>query len=210
MITINTTEQSFQDNYKLLIGSIVPRPIAVVATRNRDGSNNLAPFSFFNGVCSKPMIISFCPVLRTITGEKKDTLLNIEREREFVVNFATEKTMEAINKTSTELPYGQDEFLYANLTPLDALMVKAKRLKESPVHFECKLRDILQYGDGEPGTGFLVTGEVVMAHCAEAVYDQGKIVTEKFRPVGRGGGNDWILTDHRKQLKRLMQAQIQK
>ena len=210
MISINTTEQNFKDNYKLLIGSIVPRPIAVVSTRNKDGTHNIAPFSFFNGVCSKPMIISFCPVLKTSTGEKKDTLINVEREKEFVVNFVTESSMSAVNKTSTELPYGEDEFQYAKLTPIDASVVKAKRLKESPIHFECRLRDILQYGDGSPGTGFLVTGEVVMAHCDESLYRNGQIITEIFCPVGRGAGNDWVLTDHRIQLERLMKAQIQK
>ena len=210
MITIKTTEQDFKDNYKILIGSIIPRPIAVIATRNKDASNNIAPFSFFNGVCSKPMIISFCPVLRTSTGEKKDTLVNIEREKEFTVNFVTQSIMEAINKTSTELPYGEDEFKYANLTPLESTTIKAKRLKESPIHFECVLRDILQYGDGSPGTGFLVTGEVIVAHIDPSLYDNGRILTEVFDPVGRGAGNDWILTDNRKQLTRLMKAQIQK
>ncbi|MCY4644928.1 MAG: flavin reductase family protein [Bacteriovoracales bacterium] len=210
MISIETTKQDFKDNYKLLIGAIVPRPIAVVSTRNEDGSNNIAPFSFFNGVCSKPMIISFCPVLRTATGEKKDTLVNIERTKEFVVNFVTESTMEAINKTSTELPYGEDEFEYAGLTPMDSSIVGAKRLKESPIHFECRLRDILQYGDGGPGTGFLVTGEVLMAHVEDKVYDRGRVLTDEFRPVGRGAGNDWVLTKERAQLDRLMKAQIQK
>ena len=210
MITIDTTEQSFKDNYKLLIGSIIPRPIAVVSTLNKDGSHNIAPFSFFNGVCSKPMIISFCPVLRTSTGEKKDTLINIEREREFVVNFATKPLINAINKTSSELPYGEDEFNYAGLTPIDSTVVKAKRLGEGTIHFECRLRDILQYGDGAPGTGFLVTGEVVMAHFHESLYDNGRILTDIFQPVGRGAGNDWILTDNRIQLERLMKAQIQK
>ena len=210
MITIKTTEQSFKDNYKLLIGSIIPRPIAVVSTLNRDGSHNIAPFSFFNGVCSRPMIISFCPVLRASTGNKKDTLINIEREKEFVVNFVTESTMKAVNKTSTELPYGEDEFEYAGLTPIDATVVKAKRLEESPIHFECRLRDILQYGDGSPGTGFLVTGEVLVAHCDESLYDNGRILSDVFRAVGRGAGNDWVLTDHRVQLERLMTAQIQK
>ena len=208
--SIDTTKQNFKDNYKLLIGSILPRPIAVVSTRNLDGSNNLAPFSFFNGVCSKPMIVSFCPVLRASTGEKKDTLINIEREKEFVINFATKKNAAAINQTSAELAYGEDEFEYAELTPVDSHRVQAKRLQESPIHFECILRDILQYGDGSPGTGFLVTGEVVMVHLDSALEENGRIITDAFQPIGRGAGNDWILSDHRIQFDRLMKAQIQK
>ncbi len=210
MIEINTLEQSFKDNYKLLIGSVLPRPIAVISTLNKDGTNNIAPFSFFNGVCSKPMIISFCPVLRTSTGEKKDTLINIEREKEFVVNFVTEPFMDKINLTSEELPYGQDEFAHAGLTPVDSIKVKARRMKESPIQFECVLRDILQYGDGSPGTGFLVTGEVVYAHADKNLYKDGKVDTDIFKPVGRGAGTDWILTNNRVQLERKMKAQIQK
>lgn len=210
MLEINTLEQEFKDNYKLLIGSIVPRPIAVVGTRNKDGSNNIAPFSFFNGVCSKPMIISFCPVLRTSTGEKKDTLINIERSKEFSVNFVTEPFVESINKTSTELPYGEDEFKFANLTALECKDINAPRLKESPIQFECKMRDILQYGDGSPGTGYLVTGEVIKVHIDETIYENGRIPTDLYKPVGRGAGNDWILCNNRLQLDRLMKAQIQK
>lgn len=209
MLNFDTREQSFKDNYKLLIGSILPRPIAVVSTRNKDGSNNIAPFSFFNGVCSAPMIIAFSPVLRTSTGEKKDTLINIEREKEFVINFVTEDFIDAINMTSTELPYGEDEFKFAGLNTINSYKIKAMRLKESPIQFECQLRDILQYGDGSPGTGFLVTGEVIHAHVSEEIYESGRINTDKYKVVGRGAGNDWILTNSRVQKERLMKVQIQ-
>ncbi len=210
MIEINTREQIFKDNYKLLIGSIVPRPIAVVGTKNENGSNNLAPFSFFNGVCSAPFIISFCPVLRTSTGEKKDTLKNIERTKQFTVNFVTESNMDKVNIASTELPYGEDEFELASLTPLESTLIDAPRMKESPIQFECELRDILQYGDGSPGTGFLVTGEVIKVHIEERLYDQGRILQDEYKPVGRGAGNDWVKTTDRVQLERLMKAQIQR
>lgn len=210
MITLDPKKQSFSDNYKILIGSIVPRPIAVVGTRNEDGSNNIAPFSFFNGVCSNPMIVSFCPVLRTSTGEKKDTLKNIERSKVFTVNFVTEETMDKINATSAELPYGEDEFIHAGLTALEGELIKAPLLKESKIQFECELRDILQYGDGSPGTGFLVTGEVVKIHIKEDVFEDGKIKQDQYKVVGRGAGNDWVKTTDRVQLQRLMKAQIQK
>ena len=203
------TDGDFANNYKFLIGSILPRPIAVVSTRNEDGSNNLAPFSFFTGVSAKPMIVAFCPLIRTSTGQKKDTVINIEREKEFVINFVSEEIVEKINLTSTELPYGEDEFKYAGLTPLDSVVVQAKRLAESPIHFECVLRDILSYGD-EPGTGRIITGEVKKIHIKDELEQSGRIDTDLFRPVGRGAGNDWIKCDSRMQLERLMQAQIQK
>lgn len=203
------TDGEIATNYKFLIGSILPRPIAVVSTLNDDGSNNVAPFSFFTGVSAKPLIVAFCPLIRTSTGKKKDTLINIEREKEFVVNFVTEENMNKINATSSELPYGEDEFIHAGLTPIDSELVKSRRVKESPIQFECKLRDILSYGESV-GNGTLVTGEVVKVHIDEKIYDNGRILTDAFAPVGRGAGNDWIKTTDRIQLERLMQAQIQK
>lgn len=203
------TDGAFSDNYKFLIGSILPRPISVISTRNVDGTNNLAPFSFFTAVSAKPMIIAFSPLIRTSTGESKDTVKNILREKEFVLNFCTEDNYQKVNLASTELPYGEDEFAFTGLTPLDSQVVKAKRMKESPIHFECILRDVLCYGK-DPGAGSLITGEVKLVHIEESIMRDGKIVTDLFKPVGRGAGNDWFKSDSRFELERLMKAQIQK
>ncbi len=204
-----TTDGPFTDNYKFLIGSILPRPIAVVSTRNIDGSNNLAPFSFFTAISAQPMIIAFCPLIRTSNGQFKDTVKNILREREFVINFCTEDNYEKVNLASTELPYGQDEFTFAGLTPIDSQVVKARRMKESPIQFECVLRDMLCYGT-TPGSGSLITGEVKLIHADEAIMKDGKIVTGLMKPVARGAGNDWFKSDSVFQLERLMTSQIQK
>lgn len=203
------TSGAFADNYKFLIGSVLPRPIAVISTKNVDGTNNLAPFSFFTAVSAQPMIVAFCPLIRSSDGQFKDTVKNILREREFVLNFCTEKNYEKVNLASTELPYGEDEFSFAGLTPMNSEVVKAKRLKESPIHFECVFRDMLCYGK-TPGTGSLITGEVKLVHIDEAIMKDGKIDTSLFAPVGRGAGNDWFKTDSRFQLERLMKTQIQK
>lgn len=203
------TDGPFADNYKRMIGSILPRPIAVVSTRNEDGSNNVAPFSFFTPVSASPMIIAFCPMIRSATADLKDTPKNILREKEFVINIATEDIIEKINLTSTELSYGEDEFLFAGLTPLDSDKVGAKRIKECKVQFECILRDYISYGD-KPGCGSIITGEVVRVHIAEEVIEGTHIVTQKLKPVGRGAGNDYIRTDSVFELARLMKAQIQK
>lgn len=203
------TTGNFADNYKFLIGSILPRPIAVVSTLNEDGSNNVAPFSFFTAVSAKPMIIAFCPMIKSSTGQMKDTPRNIFREKEFVINFVHEDIVEKINQTSLELPYGQDEFLVSGLTPITSEKVKARRIKESLIHFECIYRDHLSYGD-VPGTGQIITGEVVKVHIDESIMENGRIITKKYRPVGRGAGNDWIRCTDTFELERLMNAQIQK
>lgn len=199
----------FANNYKILIGSILPRPISVISTINEDGTDNVAPFSFFTACSAKPMIVAFAPLIRTSNGEEKDTLKNIKREKEFVLNFCTEEIADQINLTSTELPYGQSEFELSGLTPEKSELVKACRIMESPINFECRLRDILSYGD-QPGCGSLVTGEVINIHISEKIYFDGKIDTDKFNPIGRGAGNDWIKCDSRIIKQRLMQAQIQK
>jgi flavin reductase (DIM6/NTAB) family NADH-FMN oxidoreductase RutF len=208
MLTFDT-DGDLAQNYKFLIGAILPRPIAVIATKNEDGTDNLAPFSFFNGFSAKPMIIGFSPIRKPNTGEKKDTLVNIERDKEFVVNFVTEQNADLINLCSTELPHGESEFEFAGLTPLPSEVVNASRLKESPIHFECKLRDIVSYGDW-PGAGTLITAEVIKVHVAEEIYDNGRLITQNWKPLGRGAGNDWFKTDKPLEKVRLTKAQIQK
>ena len=203
------TDGAFADNYKILIGSILPRPIAVVSTLNEDGSNNLAPFSFFTAVSASPMIIAFCPMIRSSTGAFKDTPRNILREKEFVINIVSEGIIEKINMTSAELPYGQDEFNYAGLTPIDSEKIKARRVKESFIHFECIYRDHLSYGD-KPGAGQIITGEVVKVHISDEVLEGSHIMTQKLQPIGRGVGNDYFRCTDTFALERLMKAQIQK
>jgi len=211
MFTYDPTQDGtdFTQNYKFLIGSILPRPIAWVSTRNSSGTFNIAPFSFFTAISAKPMIIAFCPMARSKDGQKKDTLINIEREKEFVINFVTEKNMDLANLTSTELAYGESEFDFAHLKTLPSVKVGAVRCAESPIHFECKLKDILSYGLG-PGSGNLITGEVVQVHIDPQILKDRKIQTELFQPVGRGAGNDWFLCNEPLIRERLMQYQIQK
>ncbi len=208
MISLDTNGD-FSQNYKLLIGAIVPRPIALISTKNEDGSNNLAPFSFFTAVSAQPMIIAFCPMTRTSTVDLKDTPKNIFREKEFTVNFVTEEICHQANLTSTELPYGEDEFSFSKLTPLASEKIKSMRVKESPIHYECIFRDALSYGE-DIGQGQIITGEVIKIHVDESLYEDGKINTERYHAVGRGGGLDWIRITDRFQLERLMKAQIQK
>jgi len=198
----------FAQNYKFLIGSIVPRPIAIVSTLNHDGSFNIAPFSFFTAVSAHPMIVAFCPMIRSNTGLKKDTLVNIEREKEFVINIGSFELAQQINLCATELPYGHDEFKHAGLHSITGQVVKAPRLKEAKIQFECKLRDIISYGEHK-GAGSLVTGEVVCVHINKDILHEGRIDSKKLDPIGRGAGNDWYRCQDTFELERLT-AQIQK
>lgn len=185
---INPKEQSYQENYKLLIGSIVPRPIAFVSTVSKAGIYNLAPFSFFTGVTSDPPTILFCPTRKGKEGDRKDTLANIQDTGEFVINIVTEEIAEPMNDCATEFPHGVDEFKESGLTAIAAQMVKAPLVKESPIHFECKLNQIVEIGKAQPGGGFIVIGEVVLFHIADALYQNGRISTELLKPVGRLAG----------------------
>lgn len=192
----------FRINYKVLISSILPRPIALISTLNSDGSYNVAPFSFFTAVSASPMVIAFSPMIRTSTSAPKDTAINIWREKEFVINIVHENIMEAVNLTSAELRYGEDEFIHSGLTPIPSTLVKAPRVKESFIQFECKYLNHLTYGEG-PGSGSIITGEVIDYHISPSVLNsEGEIDTNLLKPVGRGAGQDWILSNSRKTLPR--------
>ncbi|KAA3643366.1 MAG: flavin reductase family protein [Chloroflexi bacterium] len=186
---ISPAELSLKDTYKLLTGAVVPRPIAWVSTVNKEGQPNLAPFSFFNGVCSKPPTVLFCPGVRGTDGDNKDTLNNVRATEEFVINIVTEDTADAMNLTATELPSSVNEFEYAGVTPIPSQRVKPPRVAESPINIECKLSNIVQIGDGGKGSGFIVIGEVLHIHVADKVLlPNYKIDMAALNPIGRLAG----------------------
>ncbi len=177
--------------YKLLTGSVVPRPIAWVSTIAKDGILNCAPFSFFNAFCGEPPIVGFCPSVRV---PPLDTLVNCRDTGEFVVNIVTEENMDAMNATSGQYPAHVDEFQVAGLTPAPSKLVKAPRVAESPINFECKVIQIIELSKKEIG-GSLVLGEVVQMHFAEGlVNDRYYIDQEKLHAVGRMGGTAYTRT----------------
>lgn len=188
---IDPKAQAFNDNYKLLIGSIVPRPIGFVSTRSTDGVNNLAPFSFFNGVCSNPPSVMFAPGRRGYDGKEKDTLINIRDTKEFVVNIVSEDIVEPMVACATDFEMDVDEFDVSGLTPVDSITVAPPCVKESKVSLECKLHTIVEVGGENPGAGFVVIGEVVMFHVDDDIYSNGRIDLEALKPVGRLAGNNY-------------------
>ena len=172
-----------------MIGSIVPRPIALVSTISKNGTKNLAPFSYFNGVCSKPPTIMFAPARRGWDGKEKDTLKNIRQIKEFSINLVSESFVEKMVVCGTDYKPEIDEFNMANLTPIASKKIKPPIVKESKVKFECILNQIVQIGNTKAGGGFVVIGEIILFHINDDIYKNGHIDLQSFNPIGRLAGN---------------------
>ncbi len=189
---INPSDLPHQSIYKMLVGSILPRPIGWISTMDERGRRNLAPFSFFNAVCSNPPTVLFCPMIRGTDSKTKDTLNNVRATNEFVVNIVTEELAEAMNLSSVEAPPEVDEFEFARVTPEPSVAVRPPRVHESPVHFECRVRQIVEVSR-EPGGGSIVIGEVLHIHVDERVLVGGdKIKLAALKPVGRLAGGGYV------------------
>jgi len=199
-VIINPNEHDHNNIYKLMIGSIVPRPIAFVSTVSPNGVRNLAPFSFFNGVCSNPPIVLFSTVIRK-DGKHKDTLNNVQATKEFVVNIVSEEFAEKMNLSSADVPPDVDEFTLSGLTPIPSDCVKPPRVKESKISMECKLIQIVQFGTG-PGGGHTVFGEILRFHIDDELFDNFRIDPDKLHPIGRMGGPTYTRTRDRFDLVR--------
>jgi flavin reductase (DIM6/NTAB) family NADH-FMN oxidoreductase RutF len=202
MVSVDPREIEPAAAYKILIGSILPRPIAFVSTLNANGSVNVAPFSFFNGVSSKPMAVMFSIGFKP-NGIKKDTLVNIERSKEFVVNTVGEWMAEPMNFCSVDLPYGESELECAGLTPISSDIVSPPRVKEAPVHFECRLLSLTQVGQAEAGASTVVIGEVVKCHIHARAWDNGKVLLNEVKPVARLGGLSYSTVESYFDLERV-------
>ena len=181
----------WQSVYKIMIGSILPRPIGWISSIDEQGRHNLAPFSFFNAVCGNPPHVLFCPMIRGTDQNVKDSLRNVRATGEFVVNIVTQALAEAMNLTSTELPPEIDEFELAGLTPGPSAVVQPPRVAESPIHYECRVAQIVDIGD-QPGAGSVVIGRVVHLHVDERVLFGGdKIDLNALQPIGRLAGYEY-------------------
>jgi flavin reductase (DIM6/NTAB) family NADH-FMN oxidoreductase RutF len=192
-VECDPAQLSSRDAYKLLTGSVLPRPIALVSTVGPDGQPNVSPFSYFQAISARPMVISFCPNLREGEGTEKDTLRNIRCSGEFVVGVVTEENLRMANEASAEVAPDVNEFQLAGFTPAPAARVRAPRVAESPISLECRLLHLLSFGNG-PGAGRLVIGEVVHAYVRDDLYQDGRIDFLRMGPVGRMAGNWYCRT----------------
>ncbi len=169
------------DPFNAIIG---PRPIGWVSTKGKDGSVNLAPYSFFNAFNYIPPIIGF-----SSTGAK-DSLRNVEETGELVWNLSTRAIAEQMNQTSAAAPYGTNEFALSGLTPIPAIHVAPPRVAESPVHFECKVTDIvpLKTHGGHLTKAKLVLAEVIAVHIRKRLLKDGIFDTFNAGIILRAGG----------------------
>src|SRR6266478_1215467 len=187
MLNFNPTSMMPADVYKLLIGAVVPRPIAFVSTVDTANVKNLAPFSFFTVASSNPPAVVFCSSVPGRDRTMKDTLRNVLDTREFVLNIVSEEFAEQMNQCSATVPPGVDEFELSGLTPLKSDLVKPSRVAESHIQMECRLVQVVVVSD-KPMGGNLVIGEVLRFHVAEDVMNNFQIDPDKLRAIGRMAG----------------------
>jgi flavin reductase (DIM6/NTAB) family NADH-FMN oxidoreductase RutF len=185
--------------YKLLIGCVVPRPIAWVSTIDAAGVKNLAPFSFFMGVCGDPPTVAFSSGPRA--GGGKDTAENAAATGEFVVNVVDDEHAEAMNLSSGEYAADVDEFAIVGLASAPGVRVKAPRVATAPISLECRVSQIVRVGNGPHSVVF---GEIVYLHVRDALYDPitGRVDVAALRPVGRLAGHMYSRTHNVFEMKR--------
>jgi len=194
---LDPTELGVAERYKLLIGCIVPRPIALVSTISPGGVPNLAPFSFFNGVGSDPMTVVVCPGNRPDGGDK-DTLRNLLPGAEggtgvFVVNAASTAYEREVAAAGHPLPYEESEFDLVGLTPAPSAVVAAPRVAEARFAFECRTIQVVRTAPGRPGAGNVVVGEVVAIHLDDDLVDERmRVDPDRLAALGRMGGRGYV------------------
>jgi flavin reductase (DIM6/NTAB) family NADH-FMN oxidoreductase RutF len=209
------SQLAHREFYNILISAVVPRPIAWVSSLSASGQPNLAPFSFFNAVCARPPLLAFAPGMRspkksgaaagepggTPAGVPKDTLRNIRETGEFVINLVTYELAEAMNLTSGDYDSSINEFEVAKIASAPSKRVRPRRVAESPVSFECKLHQILDFNPAPEG-GSLVIGEIVSVHIDDRHLKEGRLDRDSLDLIGRMGGMQYTRTTERFEMVR--------
>lgn len=192
-VVFDLADTESRDNYKLLSGLVVPRPIGWIGTKREDGSNNLAPFSFFNVVSTNPPMVLFSA--GSHSDRPKDSSTLAEMSGEFTVNIVSEDVVEAMSLTSGSFTADDDEFAIAGLTAVEGVKVSAPLVAESPANLECRVSRVLDLG--EPGRTKLVIGDVILIHVERSVLDGTRVDHDALRAVGRMAGATYVNTRDR-------------
>jgi flavin reductase (DIM6/NTAB) family NADH-FMN oxidoreductase RutF len=201
MISLSPDNMSERENYKFLIGSIIPRPIAFVTTQSEAGIVNAAPFSYFNIVSANPPMISVSVQRRN--GMLKDTARNAINRKEFVVHIVDQAILGDVNETAAELEMEESELTKTQLNLISSDKVTVPAVKEAKIRFECILEQAVQLGDtdGEISCDLLI-GKIGCYHIEQALYQKGRIDAQALQPVARLAGNTYSLLGKTFDLKR--------
>ena len=183
--------------YNPLKACVLPRPIGWISTIDAAGVTNLAPFSFFNLLSYDPPFVMFSAGVHETDGGKKDTVANVEATGEFVYNMATWAQKDQMNQTALIIERGVDEMTAVGLEPLPSRLIRPPRVKGSPVHFECRLHEVIRLPGRKPASAHhLVIGRVVAVHIDDAALTgDGRIDVVKLRPIARLGYKDYVSVD---------------
>lgn len=195
MLTIDPKEIPVPKLHHYLLGAIGPRPIAFASTIDAEGNDNLAPFSFFNVFSANPPIMIFSPARSGRTNTTKDTYNNVKVVPEVVINVVNHEIVHQMSLASSPFNPGVSEFEKAGFTPVASETIRPKRVKESPVQFECKVIEVKELGE-EGGAGNLVICEVQRIHIHEDILDENNMIDQtKIDLVARMGGNWYCRAD---------------
>lgn len=189
MHSIDPQTRTAKENYKFLIGSVTPRPIAFVTSKSADGTLNGAPFSYFNIVSADPPMISLS--IQRSGSTQKDTTNNILENKEFVVHIVDEENVEKINQTAATLLPNESEVKLAELSPIQSAQISVPGIQEAKVRMECILEQSLELGEANNPGCDLIIGRIVHYHIAEDIYENGKVDPLKLAAVSRLAGNDY-------------------
>ncbi|MGN7478860.1 flavin reductase family protein [Solibacillus silvestris] len=190
MKKIDPKQLSEHENYKFLIGSIIPRPIAFVTSISEEGVVNAAPFSFFNIVSSNPPMISVS--IQRKSGEMKDTARNIRANRQFVIHIVDSENVAQVNETAANLPPQQSEVEHAQMSLVRSVKIDVPGVKEAKVRLECVLEKALELGGDWKNPGCdLIIAKVVYYHIEESIFENGRIDPHGLGAISRLAGNDY-------------------
>lgn len=196
----DVSEFQGQEAYRLLTGGVTPRPIAWISTRSKCGADNLAPYSFFTVASCNPPVLLYTQVTQR-TGMDKDTLRNLLETHECVVNIVSQDLLEKMNLTSASLGPDESEFNFAQVAYCDSETVSPLSVKDSPVRYECTLRETLQVGD-LPTSGTLILLDVKSIYVKDELYKDGMIDQARIDSVGKMGGDGYSSTQNYLALER--------
>lgn len=199
-VKFDPTNLDLKEAHDLLVCTVLPRPIAFVSTLGEDGIYNVAPFSYFTVLSSKPAVMGI-GIGRKRDGTKKDTLVNIEFTKDFVINIVTESLAGAMNQASGEYPSHVDEFKEIGLSPSPSDLIRSPRVAESPVNMECRLMEILEFGEAPRMQSFII-GEIIRVHVKDELWVNDVIKADRLKLIGRLGEDLYCRTMDMFEMKR--------